>query len=161
MTSYSSLTALKIHPETSTSSIISTSLKETLEARPIQNWSTHLFLLTLAVTSTLLDSHLFGTLSLLWTSPYQPTLSKTHIEPLKFWMERKDSPLYNLALQLQSVPCSSASVEWLFSKAGIVSSQQRTRLQCSRIEQLLFYSNFHFSFSFRLNAVFVFLSTNT
>ena len=77
MTSCSSLTALKIHSETSTSSIISTSLKVTLEARPIQNWSTHLFLLTLAVTSTLLDSHVFGTLSLLWTSPYQSTLSKT------------------------------------------------------------------------------------
>ena len=76
-TSYSSLTALKIYPETSTSSIISTSLKVTLETRPIQNWSTHLFLLTLAVTSTLLDSLVFGTLSLLWTSPYQPTLSKT------------------------------------------------------------------------------------
>ena len=29
-----------------------------------------------------------------------PTLD---IEPLKFWMERKDSPLYNLALQLHSV----------------------------------------------------------
>ena len=46
------------------------------------------------------------------------------IEPLKFWMERKDSPLYNLALQLHSVPCSSASVERLFSKAGIVLSQR-------------------------------------
>ena len=57
-----------------------------------------------------------------------PTLD---IEPLKFWMERKDSPLYNLALQLHSVPCSSASVERLFSKAGIVLSQQRTRLQSS------------------------------
>ena len=50
-----------------------------------------------------------------------PTLD---IEPLKFWMERKDSPLYNLALQLHSVPCSSASVERLFSKAGIVLSQR-------------------------------------
>ena len=60
------------------------------------------------------------------------------IEPLKFWMERKDSPLYNLALQLHSVPCSSASVEWLFSKAGIVLSQWQTHLQSSQIEQLLF-----------------------
>ena len=60
------------------------------------------------------------------------------IKPLKFWMERKESPLRNLALQLYSVPCSSASVERLFSKAGIILSQRRTRLQSARIEQLLF-----------------------
>ena len=60
------------------------------------------------------------------------------IKPLKFWMERKESPSRNLALQLYSVPCSSASVERLFSKAGIILSQRRTRLQSARIEQLLF-----------------------
>lgn len=61
------------------------------------------------------------------------------IHPLKFWTEKRDSLLHTLALQLLSVPCSSASVERLFSKAGIVLSQRRSRLQSSLIEQLLFF----------------------
>ena len=65
-----------------------------------------------------------------------PTLD---IHPLKFWTERRDSLLHTLALQLLSVPCSSASVERLFSKAGIVLIQRRSRLQSSLIEQLLFF----------------------
>ncbi|XP_011410351.1 PREDICTED: zinc finger BED domain-containing protein 4-like [Amphimedon queenslandica] len=65
-----------------------------------------------------------------------PTLD---MKPLTFWCERKVTSLSTLALQLHSVPSSSAPVERLFSKAGIVLSQRRTRLKNEQLEQLLFY----------------------
>ena len=65
-----------------------------------------------------------------------PTLA---MKPLPFWCERKVTSLSTLALQLHSVPSSSAPVERLFSKAGIVLSQRRTRLKNEQLEQLLFY----------------------
>lgn len=61
------------------------------------------------------------------------------IKPLKFWMDRQDGPLQSLAMQFLTIPCSSSSVECLFSKAGIVLSQQRSCLQSTLIEQLLFF----------------------
>ena len=60
-------------------------------------------------------------------------------EPIIFWSSRNVTELSTLALQLLSVPCSSASVERLFSKAGLVLNQRRTQLQSSNLEQLLFY----------------------
>ena len=57
-------------------------------------------------------------------------------EPITFWSSRNVTELSTLALQ---VPCSSASVGHLFSKAGLVLNQSRTRLQSSNLEQLLFY----------------------
>ena len=64
--------------------------------------------------------------------------SRVDINPIKFWAERKETPLSLLALKLLSVPCSSAPVERLFSKAGIVLSQRRTRTSSSKLEKLIF-----------------------
>ena len=41
-------------------------------------------------------------------------------------------------LELFSVPCSSAPVERLFSKAGVVLSQRRSRIGGERLEKLIF-----------------------
>lgn len=68
-----------------------------------------------------------------------PTLD---MKPLTFWCERKVTPLSTLVLQLHSVPSSSALVEHLFSKAGIVLSQRRTHLNNEKLEQLLLKKNF-------------------
>ena len=65
----------------------------------------------------------------------QPRIST---DTLKFWTQRKKSQLSYLALQLLSVPCSSAPVERLFSKAGIVLSQRRSRISNAKLEKLLF-----------------------
>ena len=62
-------------------------------------------------------------------------------EPITIWSSRNVTELSTLALQLLSVPCSSASVERLFSKAGLVLNQRRTRLQSSNLEQYSFISN--------------------
>ena len=65
----------------------------------------------------------------------QPRLD---VNPVKFWTQHKKTPLTALALQLLSIPCSSAPVERLFSKAGIVLSQRRTRTASSKLEKLMF-----------------------
>ena len=52
----------------------------------------------------------------------QPRLD-LDIDPVKYWAQRNETSLSKCALQLFSVPCSSAPVERLFSKAGIVLSQ--------------------------------------
>ena len=44
-----------------------------------------------------------------------------------------------LALQLFSTPSNSAPIERLFSKAGFVLNQRRTRLNSLQLEQLLFF----------------------
>ena len=52
----------------------------------------------------------------------QPRLKQ--VNPIKYWTERKTIPLSILALQVLAVLCSSAPVERLFSKAGLVLGQQ-------------------------------------
>ena len=59
------------------------------------------------------------------------------VKPVQFWSQRNESPLKKLALELFSIPSSSAPVERLFSKAGIILNQRRTRLSSSSIEELL------------------------
>ena len=59
------------------------------------------------------------------------------IKPIDFWSQRTDSPLKTLALQLLSVLSSSAPVQRLFSKAGVILNQRKTRLSSNRLEQLL------------------------
>ena len=61
-----------------------------------------------------------------------------NVKAVEYWAERKITPLSTLALQLLSVPSSSAPVERLFSKAGFLLSQRRTRLSSMKLEQLLF-----------------------
>lgn len=63
--------------------------------------------------------------------------SRVKMNPIEFWTQQKNSCISVLALQLLSVPCSSAPVERLFSKAGIVLSQ-RSRLSSMKLEKLLF-----------------------
>lgn len=60
-----------------------------------------------------------------------------NVKPTVFWLGRNDSPLKTLALELLSVPSSSAPVERLFSKAGIILNQRRTRLSSKNLEELL------------------------
>ena len=65
----------------------------------------------------------------------QPRLD---VDPIEFWAQRKKTPLSMLALQLLSIPCSSAPVERLLSKAGIVLNQRRTRTASKKLEKLIF-----------------------
>ena len=66
----------------------------------------------------------------------QPRLSD--VNPITFWAGRKEKQLSTLALQVLSVPCSSAPVERLFSRAGIILSQRRSRLNSEKLEKLVF-----------------------
>ena len=59
------------------------------------------------------------------------------VKSIIFWSQREKSALRTLALELFSVPSSSASVERLFSRAGIILNQRRTRLNSFMLEQLL------------------------
>ena len=59
------------------------------------------------------------------------------INPITFWAERENTPLSQLALQLLSVPSSSAPVERLFSKAGCILSQRRTRIRSEKLEHFI------------------------
>ena len=67
----------------------------------------------------------------------QPRLSADE-DPIKFWTNRERTPVTVLALRLLSIPCSSAPVERLFSKAGIVLSKRRTHTASSKLEKLIF-----------------------
>ena len=60
-----------------------------------------------------------------------------NVKAMEYWAERKIMPLSTSALQLLSVPSSSAPVEHLFSKVGFLLSQRRTRLSSMKLEQLL------------------------
>lgn len=66
---------------------------------------------------------------------HQPRLD---IKPITYWSECKKTQLSTLALQLMSVPCSSAPVERLFSKAGVILSSRRSRLSSEKLEKLVF-----------------------
>ena len=59
------------------------------------------------------------------------------VKPVQFWSQWNESPLKTLALELFSIPSSSAPVERLFSKAGIILNQRTTTLSSSSIEELL------------------------
>ena len=61
------------------------------------------------------------------------------VDPILYWAERAKTPLSTLALQLLSIPSSSAPAERLFSKAGIILNQRQTQLSSSKLEQLLFF----------------------
>ena len=65
----------------------------------------------------------------------QPRLQ---INQIKFWTQGSKARLSAVALQILSVPCSSAPVERLFSKAGIVLSQRTSRISNEKLEKLLF-----------------------
>ena len=60
-------------------------------------------------------------------------------DPVLLWADRNITSLSTLALELFSIPSSSAPVEHLFSKAGFVLNQRRTRLNSTQLEQLLFF----------------------
>ena len=64
-------------------------------------------------------------------------LAKCKLCPNGTQPSANESPLKKLALELFSIPSSSAPVERLFSKAGIILNQRRTRLSSSSIEELL------------------------
>jgi hypothetical protein len=66
-------------------------------------------------------------------------LPRIDVDPVQFWIQRNITPLSVLALQLLSIPCSSAPVERLFSKAGIILNQRRTRTSSLKLEKLLFF----------------------
>ena len=57
----------------------------------------------------------------------QPRLD-LDIDPVKYWTQHNETSLSKFALQLFSVPCSSAPVECPFSKAGVVLSQQQSQI---------------------------------
>ena len=65
----------------------------------------------------------------------QPRLD---VDPIKFWCQRKKSELSVVVIRLLSVPCSSAPVERLFSKAGSILSQRRSRIASTKLEKLVF-----------------------
>ena len=65
----------------------------------------------------------------------QPRLD---VNPIVFWSERKETKLSKVALQLFSVPCSSAPVERLFSKAGVILNQRRNLIDSGKLEKLVF-----------------------
>ena len=65
----------------------------------------------------------------------QPRLD---VNPITFWSEQKETKLSKVALQLLSVPCSSAPVERLFSKAGVILNQRRNRIESGKLEKLVF-----------------------
>ena len=67
-------------------------------------------------------------------------------DPIQFWSERNTTSLSTLALQPFSIPSSSAPAEHLFSKAGFILNQRRTRLNSLQLEQLLFSSNGYIHF---------------
>ncbi|XP_077424041.1 E3 SUMO-protein ligase ZBED1-like [Vanacampus margaritifer] len=61
-------------------------------------------------------------------------------KPLQYWFLQKTTypHLYPVALQYLSTPASSVPCERIFSKAGEIVSQRRSRLKPSTIEQILF-----------------------
>lgn len=61
-------------------------------------------------------------------------------DPIKYWLLHKAAYpyLYRVALQYLSTPASSVPCEIIFSKAGEIVSQRRSRLKPSTIKQILF-----------------------
>ncbi|CAF4236939.1 unnamed protein product, partial [Rotaria sp. Silwood2] len=63
-------------------------------------------------------------------------------DPMKFWSNidtRRNFPLLSIvARRIHAIPATSASVERLFSSAGLTVTQRRTRLSPSQIDNILF-----------------------
>ena len=65
------------------------------------------------------------------------------IDAASFWMDGgvgkdKYPALHSLALKALSVPASSAPVERIFSRGGIILRPHRARLGCQMVETLMF-----------------------
>lgn len=65
-------------------------------------------------------------------------------DPIEWWESRKTSSrrLHSLAIRYLGMPASSVPSEQVFSKAGLVITKRRSRLNSSVIEQLLCYESF-------------------
>lgn len=55
----------------------------------------------------------------------------------EYWEKRRDSPLYNIATTILSVPCTQVSVERSFSALKFVYSDLREKLSNENIENIL------------------------
>jgi len=67
-------------------------------------------------------------------------LLSRHMDPLKWWSERKHiyPRLYEIMKRRLCVPATSVPSERVFSKAGQVLTQRRSRLTTSKVEKLIF-----------------------
>ena len=80
--------------------------------------------------------------------PSEASASQKHhsggVDVLKFWMENQSTypKLSMLALWLLSVPASSASSERVFSCAGRVFEERRTRLRAESLDDVVFLNSF-------------------
>ena len=72
----------------------------------------------------------------------QPTISRP-ADPLKYWEAMKHSfpYIYSVARKYLSVPATSVPSERLFSKAGTIHSDKRSRLDPERLNKLVFLSS--------------------
>ena len=72
----------------------------------------------------------------------QPTIPR-QADPLKYWEAMKHSfpNIYSVARKYLSVPATSVPSERLFSKAGIIDSDKRSRLDPERLNKLVFLSS--------------------
>ena len=66
------------------------------------------------------------------------------VDVIKFWMEHKSTypKLSKLARWVLSVPASSASSERVFSCAGRVFEERRTRLDAESLDNVVFLNSF-------------------
>ncbi|KAL5491025.1 hypothetical protein EMCRGX_G016239 [Ephydatia muelleri] len=67
-----------------------------------------------------------------WKSMFDAHMASTNslphdMDPLQYW-RGKSGPLSKIALQILSVPASSAPVERIFSHAGLIVTAKRTRM---------------------------------
>jgi hypothetical protein len=67
----------------------------------------------------------------------------TTVEPIdcdvyKWWHQRKTSRLYKQAMKYLVIPATSCPSERIFSTAGYILNQKRTRLTGHHVDQLLF-----------------------
>ena len=62
---------------------------------------------------------------------------KASVDVLPYWLKKPDSELKRLALQILSTPASSAPVERVFSKAGLVITPLRGKTKGDLLEAIL------------------------